>query len=49
MRKVIYTLMILGTILVVSGIVASLILENCYKKTPQEFYESYCKELINNG
>jgi hypothetical protein len=49
MRKAIYTLMILGTILVISGIIASLLLENCYNKTPQEFYESYCKELVNNG
>lgn len=40
MRKLFYVLFILGTLMVLTGIVISLIEEGCYNKTPNEFYES---------
>lgn len=48
-KDVVAILMFLGLAMLIVGIVISLAMENCYKKTPQEFFESYCKELIKNG
>jgi multisubunit Na+/H+ antiporter MnhG subunit len=46
-KKVYYTLVILGIVFLIIGIIASLKMEDCYNKTPKEFFESrVCKWLI---
>lgn len=44
-----YLLVLFGIVLLVIGIAYSLIQEDCYNKTPQEYYESrICQYVCNN-
>ena len=49
MRKLFYVLFILGSLMILAGIVISSVFEDCYNKTPKEFFDSHCRWLINNG
>jgi hypothetical protein len=44
-----YLLVLFGIVLLVIGIAYSLIQEDCYNKTPQEYYESrICQYVCNH-